>query len=1327
MMDSPTGYPESPMEQDDAAYPCKGCGEILDEGKAFELAGNRWHIDCFRCNTCGTLLDSDANLLLLGDGSLICNNCTYSCSACNNKIEDLAILTGDQAFCASCFRCRNCKKKIENLKYARTSQGIFCMECHDSLMQRRRKKTGKHGSTRHKHTLQQQHSSNTMLLHKSLPSLPPNAPETTSQNALLPENESPPSDGYSDTPTELPRVSRKRPSASRSNSHNGTPIDQSRAPPKRPPNSRSNSSKSRHQERSAPAPEDEPQENLTLPSTKYNSRHSAFSHKSDAPGNGEDFFISMALDPNVVPGPSPMINHDQFNSPSAEKENIKPQAPPPRSGSRDYFSVKGDSKPQKASNGPQSNHANSHPDSPRDSGHSSQPSSPHIAYQELGRDLSSDAVETARKWKENGTGHSLAAVANDRPRGESPHAARSTPSNDDSRNGKFMLQEVPKGKKSGGSRRNSQSLINSNPEAWESNTSKSAPPTANAQVKEQQVAVPTADSPHSLRPEAPNHGSPRAGQDLRSADNGTADSSTKHSSPVSTQLQNLPQRGDSLLRSKHPTSRKENLGTISASKPLTSLINDESEEKPLSAPPAIGSQYVNTPVAINGTPTISKQKDLSESGNLVDVPHLPLRARDRDRSAIAGSPANGSFVAPRQPPYPPTSNQHKPRNESISTLKSESTNTGDHPGSPKKLPRYSAGQEFTMDEDMARILGNEEQQNHESFLRRVSNSVRHARSYSDRGTRVSKDRWPRSPLTASSGFAQDASSPTPSSPETREELIFLKNELRRERQKSVEKEHRLVELETALEAKSSITQMNTELREKRSTMIVLDTQKEIVLRELEVLTEHIAESKKSREPLDLNKMSNAVLREFAESLQKLKESFTPQIEDLTQKRNELVEEVSNLTQLKDRNFQEFEQVSTKNAQLMALNNTLVHQIQELYKANASPSLEVVRPTNGLGIYSPGQKDTSAASFDHREMRPSIADSNATSATLVHEQAAEPAAYVTAPQVVSIRKGQPKKFNWKKGGHNVVKVTKGLKGAFSSSEGPKPPREEQYPEGMPYNSTSQGHNVPSTDPPRNHHHDPSRQGFGFFSNQKGRPPMKTTPNGSVPALNQTVGVPLFGSELQHRADHEASDVPSIVMRCIQEVEVRGMEIEGIYRKSGGNSQIQQIKDGFERTNDYDVSDPDLDINAVTSTLKQYFRKLPTPLITYDVYDRLLNSIPPLPPSYPGAPLQSNPNHNLDPEQREHRIGLMRQAIGGLPAIHRTCLEVLVFHLARVVEHEKMNLMTSLNVAVVFAPTVMRPESLAREMSENQAKNQAVQFLIENCHGIFLGDSVEKGEW
>ena len=100
-------------------------------------AGNRWHIECFSCNICGTILDdSDANLRLLDDSSLICNDCAYSCNGCNNKIEDLAIITEDKAFCVICFKCRHCKKRIENLKYARTSEGISCMDCHESLMER---------------------------------------------------------------------------------------------------------------------------------------------------------------------------------------------------------------------------------------------------------------------------------------------------------------------------------------------------------------------------------------------------------------------------------------------------------------------------------------------------------------------------------------------------------------------------------------------------------------------------------------------------------------------------------------------------------------------------------------------------------------------------------------------------------------------------------------------------------------------------------------------------------------------------------------------------------------------------------------------------------------------------------------------------------------------------------------------------------------------------------------------------------------------------------------------------------------------------------------
>jgi hypothetical protein len=127
--------------------------------------------------------------LLLGDGSLICNNCTYSCTACGNKIEDLAILTGDQAFCAGCFRCRNCKRKIENLKYARTSQGIFCMSCHETLMARRKKRPKPTQRTPTSNT-----ASPMLSLDKSLPSLPVDDEPTPS--------------GLSGRPTPRPQASR---------------------------------------------------------------------------------------------------------------------------------------------------------------------------------------------------------------------------------------------------------------------------------------------------------------------------------------------------------------------------------------------------------------------------------------------------------------------------------------------------------------------------------------------------------------------------------------------------------------------------------------------------------------------------------------------------------------------------------------------------------------------------------------------------------------------------------------------------------------------------------------------------------------------------------------------------------------------------------------------------------------------------------------------------------------------------------------------------------------------------------------------------------------
>lgn len=48
------------------------------------------------------------------------------------------------------------------------------------------------------------------------------------------------------------------------------------------------------------------------------------------------------------------------------------------------------------------------------------------------------------------------------------------------------------------------------------------------------------------------------------------------------------------------------------------------------------------------------------------------------------------------------------------------------------------------------------------------------------------------------------------------------------------------------------------------------------------------------------------------------------------------------------------------------------------------------------------------------------------------------------------------------------------------------------------------------------------------------------------------------------------------------------------------------------------------------------------------------------------------------------------------------------------------MTPLNLAVVFAPTIMRPLSIEREMTDMQAQRMAVQCLLENNRAIFGTD-------
>jgi hypothetical protein len=728
----------------------------------------------------------------------------------------------------------------------------------------------------------------------------------------------------------------------------------------------------------------------------------------------------------------------------------------------------------------------------------------------------------------------------------------------------FKLQDVPKNKKAEAKRKDSESQDSPQPQHSASNNDMSA-----------RLSRPLIEPDFTSSP-------PGVGQD--SPD--TSGSSFSSHSRVERVVER-PARGDSL--------------NPSALKPAASITRSEKTgpTTPTPSHPERTSSTTTAAAQLNAGLGITNPAESPPAKSISDVPVPPARSAGRP-----APPSAQNFTSPRAPPQPPPPQTHK-TNESVSSAHTEAsrdayTATG--------LPRYSHQGDFSMDEDFARLLGSQAEKDERDggVFRRVSNAVsKHGRSFSDRGSINSRGhkKWP-------TNGSIEISSPTVASPDTREEGVNLRNELRRAQQRIAELEAEKNGLQESMHSAADIRQANTVLREKRNTMAVLDTQREVVIRELEIMTEHLKRAKDSNGSMDLNQLKSDILKDFANSLHKLKDQLSGQIEDLISKRAELTDEISNLIQMKDKGFQEYESLTAANTKLNTMNRELVDSIQKTLQSNKKTAPNLDTSANGLGIYNAQHKGgKSDLSVDVHGLPHEQSFAN------LHE--ADEQATLAQPQVVNIRKtGKPTKFStWKKGGQAITKnVTKGFKGAFGSEQKP-----EEYNNikviGTPYGSV---HTQPDLASMSSSIKSREEQGTprAWFSNNKmpsnGRQPYQQDrfkpmqQNNSSTNLGADASTVLFGSDLTARCEFEKQMIPRIVSRCIEEVELRGMDVEGVYRKSGGTSQVNQVRSGFEADNDHDISDPDLDIHAVTSAMKNYFRRLPVPLITFSVYDQFLEA-------------------------------------------------------------------------------------------------------------------------
>ncbi|XP_056253699.1 rho GTPase-activating protein 31 [Seriola aureovittata] len=204
---------------------------------------------------------------------------------------------------------------------------------------------------------------------------------------------------------------------------------------------------------------------------------------------------------------------------------------------------------------------------------------------------------------------------------------------------------------------------------------------------------------------------------------------------------------------------------------------------------------------------------------------------------------------------------------------------------------------------------------------------------------------------------------------------------------------------------------------------------------------------------------------------------------------------------------------------------------------------------------------------------------------------------------------------------------------------------------------------------------------------------------------------FGCDLTEHLQNSGQDVPQVLMKCAEFIEKHGI-VDGIYRLSGVTSNIQRLRQEF-----CSEACPDLtkevylqDIHCVGSLCKLYFRELPNPLLTYELYSKFTGVVS---------------------IQGDHeRLLYIQKVIKELPTPHFRTLEYLTKHLAHLATLSTQTNMHTRNLALVWAPNLLRSKNIEASsgngdmaFQEVRIQQSVVEFILNHTDQIFSSGSVQ----
>ncbi|XP_042611083.1 LOW QUALITY PROTEIN: titin homolog [Cyprinus carpio] len=204
--------------------------------------------------------------------------------------------------------------------------------------------------------------------------------------------------------------------------------------------------------------------------------------------------------------------------------------------------------------------------------------------------------------------------------------------------------------------------------------------------------------------------------------------------------------------------------------------------------------------------------------------------------------------------------------------------------------------------------------------------------------------------------------------------------------------------------------------------------------------------------------------------------------------------------------------------------------------------------------------------------------------------------------------------------------------------------------------------------------------------------------------------VFGCDLLEHLNSTGQDIPQVLRSCSEFIEKHGI-VDGIYRLSGVSSNTQKLRSEFDSEGSPDLN-KDLylqDIHCVSSLCKAYFRELPNPLLTYELYDRFADAVA--------------------IQLEDERLVKIKEVLKDLPALHHRTLEYLMRHLVKMSTFASQTNMHARNLAIVWAPNLLRSKDIestgfngTAAFMEVRVQSIVVEFILTHVAELFPGSGL-----